>query len=539
MDARTEAVLKLLLCVGAVAVLARRQLSPGGLANDRAGGRLVLAAVVAVLAYTNFGQFNGWPPLHQRELFHYFLGSKYSPELRHDGLYVASMGAQFERHPELSAQPQMRDLRTQRIVPLAALEGQFGEVRGRFSDTRWRQFVADHDYFVGAAGPYPLNLFRLDHGYNPSPTWTCLARVFASWLPARDGSFLFLASLDLLLMGALCFGIFEVFGGRIAAMVVLLLGLGAPWRYDWIGGAFLRADWLAALGLGICALARERFALAGGLIGYAAMVRIFPAAFLVGPACVALRQWMQGHPPLWFLRLAAGVFAALTIGLVAGSLSGNGFAAWPAFLENLAVYRERLPTNGIGLESALVMDRAVAVQNETGRSVTEQDMDWEAATQQAARERRPLIIAAASLLIAMALAAMWKRPPHEAAVLGSTLLFATLSMASYYWIVLALVPLAGETWLPTAAVLAFSACVFGMILATHEQLALTYGAASWALLLVFALWLTPWSVGPLRSIGNALGSRRRDANSGAGSPPPRQAIGRRGAKRAPGGRRSR
>ena len=79
MDAPTEAVIKLLLCVGAIAVLARRHLRPGKLSVDRAGVVLVMAAVIAGLAYTNFGQFNRWPPLHTRELFHYFLGSKYYP----------------------------------------------------------------------------------------------------------------------------------------------------------------------------------------------------------------------------------------------------------------------------------------------------------------------------------------------------------------------------------------------------------------------------------------------------------------------------
>lgn len=509
MGAQTEAVLKLILCVGAVAVLARRHLSPGKLGANRAGAWLVLAAVVAALAYTNFGRFHGWPPLHKRELFHYFLGSKYYAELKHDGLYVASMGAQWQNHPELSVQPQMRDLRTNRVVPLAALEGQFLEVRERFDDARWRQFVADHDYFVSAEGQHQLTLFRLDHGYNPSPTWSFLARLFSTWMPAGTGAFLFLASLDLLLMGALCFGIVAVYGGRIGAMVVLLLGLGAPWRYDWIGGAFLRADWLAALGLGICALKRERFALAGGLIGYAAMVRIFPAAFLVGPAWVALRQWTEGNPPGWFLRFAAGGLAAVTIGFVAGGLSGNGFSAWPEFLENLVAYRERLPANGISLENAILADRAVSVADEASTSMIERDLAWESATEQAARERRPLVFAASLLLIALTLAAMWNRPPHEAAVLGSALLFGTLSMASYYWIVLALVPLAGGLWLPTAAVLGFSAFVFGMILTTNEQLAMTYGAASWALLLLFAVWMVPWSLESLRSIANAVGRRSR------------------------------
>ena len=247
MDEQTEAIIKLFLCVAAVVVLARRHLRPGKLGAKHAGALLVVAAVVAGLAYTNFGRFNGWPPLHGRELFHYFLGSKYYPELKHDGLYVASMSAQYQSHPEFQVQPNMRDLRTNRIVPLQSLEGHYRQIRDRFEDTRWNQFVVDHGFFATPEDYYRLTLFRLDHGYNPSPTWSFVARLFSTRMQAGNHTFLFLASLDFLLMGAMCFGIFRVYGGRVGTMVVLLLGLGAPWRYDWIGGAFLRADWLAAL----------------------------------------------------------------------------------------------------------------------------------------------------------------------------------------------------------------------------------------------------------------------------------------------------
>ena len=45
-------------------------------------------------------------------------------------------------------------------------------------------------------------------------------------------------------------------------------------RFDWVGGAFLRQDWLAAVGIGVCMLRRERFALAGALFAYGAMVPV-------------------------------------------------------------------------------------------------------------------------------------------------------------------------------------------------------------------------------------------------------------------------
>lgn len=508
MDPQTEATIKLLLCIGALVVLARRHLLlPGKIDADRAGTLLMVAAVVAGFAYTNFGLFQRWPPLHTRELFHYFLGSKYYAELEHDGLYVASMTAQFESHPELEVQALMRDLETHEILPIQSFEHRHEEVRARFDDDRWAQFVADHDYFVTPEGVQELGVYRLDHGYNPSPTWTFVARLFSTHLQASDATFLFLASLDLLLMGAMCFAIFKTYGGRVAAMVVLLLGLGAPWRYGWIGGAFLRADWLAAVGLGICALKRERFVLAGGLIGYAAMVRIFPIAFLVGPTVVALRQWRAGERPLWLLRLAAGALTAATVGFGVGTLTGNGPGVWRVFFENISVYRENRPTNGIGLEDALLADRAASIRAETNNAVEGGKTLWTMRMDELARERRPLILAALVLLVVLALVSMWSRPPPEAAVLGAVLLFAGLSMACYYWIMLALVPLAGALWLPTAGVLGVNVLMYDMLTGTPTR-EKVYGACSFALFVFWLLWLVPWAMKTLRPFVAAARARK-------------------------------
>jgi hypothetical protein len=73
-------------------------------------------------------------------------------------------------------------------------------------------------------------------------------------------------------------------------------------------------------------------------------------------------------------------------------------------------------------------------------------------------------------------------------------------MASYYWIVLALVPLVGTLAWPTASVLAFSAFVYGMIWLADEQLRTTYGAASWVLLLLLVAWLGSLARETLRSL---------------------------------------
>ena len=51
-----------------------------------------LLAVLSVACYFNFGQFRfHGQSLHDHEQFHFFLGSKYLPELRYDAIYDAAL----------------------------------------------------------------------------------------------------------------------------------------------------------------------------------------------------------------------------------------------------------------------------------------------------------------------------------------------------------------------------------------------------------------------------------------------------------------
>ena len=52
--------------------------------------------------------------VHHWEQFHYFLGSKYFPEVGYDGIYVASLAAERELDLGHGVQSHMRDLQDQR-----------------------------------------------------------------------------------------------------------------------------------------------------------------------------------------------------------------------------------------------------------------------------------------------------------------------------------------------------------------------------------------------------------------------------------------
>ncbi len=490
MDVRTEILVKGALCLLALGVVVWRHVRARGLKAEHAGQLLTLMAMAAIVAYPNFGRFHGRTAVHQWEQFHYFLGSKYFPELRYDGLYSASLEAERELDMGRPLQDHARDLRTNEMVPTGQLVAHGREVRQRFSAERWRAFVEDTRYFL-ATNSYPyITRIRSDHGYNPTPAWTFTARLFSRFVVASDVSLSALAWLDPLLLAAVFVVVFRTYGSRAGCLALIVVGLGYPWRFDWVGGALLRHDWLAAVTLAVCLIRRQRYAVAGGLIGYAAMVRVFPAGFLIGPCVVAVRDLVERRSAAWFVRLSAGVAIGITLCLVAGCLTGIGAAAWPLFLDDLEKHHGTWLTNNVGLENVLLYDLATMRREDVNWSWSEPWLLWQEKMNRLADERRPLLLAASALFLAVVAGAAWRWSPAEAATLGVAVAFGVVPLTCYYWVMLLLIPLGRGRWLATAGWLGINVGLFALHLLT-PAFETIYGLMSWALLFFFLAWLGP------------------------------------------------
>lgn len=501
MSEQIELLIKAGLCVLALLAILWRILSSGKLAPERAGWPLLVLAAAAAFAWINFGVFHGRSAIHHWEQFHYFLGSKYAPEVRYDGLYDASLAAESEIAGALR-QPYTRDLRSNAIVPTATLLPRAQEIRNRFTPARWRAFVADSRYFLQANQPDYYDQFRLDHGYNPTPTWTFVARLFSRNTPASRTHFTWLGGLDLLLLATMFFAVFRTYGTRAGSLALIVFGLGYPWRYYWVGGAFLRHDWLAAVGIGLCLLKRGRAFGAGALFGYAAMVRLFPLAFLLGLPVVAAREFLRGEKPRWFARLCAGVAAAVVVGGLAGGLAGTGPGAWRDFAGNLSKHSRSWLANDVGLNYVVLCDPAALGRGGADFHRPERWHLWENQMTERVQRRRWILLGLQAGFLALVAAALWNCRAHEASLLGAALIFILLAPTCYYWSLLALLPLARERWWPTAVWLAINVGLIGLSLLTQAH-DVIYGAMSWALALLFLVWcirealsLAPASCGP-------------------------------------------
>jgi hypothetical protein len=506
-----EVWIKGVLCLVAVPVVlwadrAGRQHSP-----RRAGPLLVLTALIAAATYYNFGAFHGRGYVHYWEQFHYYLGSKYFPELGYDGLYAASLAAQRETRPEIEVQPWVRDLRTNEVVSAYRVLAHSPEVVARFSPGRWRHFTADHDHFLTHVGWGYLQDIRKDHGYNPTPAWTFVARLLDRALPASAENLALLGALDPLLLAVLFAFLFATYGSRVGCLCLVVFGLGYPWRFDWIGGAFLRMDWLVAIGIAVCLMRRERYRWAGALVAYASMVRIFPAVFLLGPGVLAVRALVRREDLRWAWRFAQGFLLSVVLCAAAGALAGRGVGAWSEFASNLEKHQGTWLTNNVGLENVVLYDVDTVTRKDVDWSLPEPWLRWQHKMDRLLAERRTGIYALAVLYLGVVAAASWRARRDESLVLGIGAVFALALLTCYYWAMLLLVPIRSDKH-GAAVLLALSAALCAVHLATPPSFEMVYGVMSWALALLAWAWLGPDAVATPR---DALRRMKRPSSASA------------------------
>jgi hypothetical protein len=426
MSEALEAIVKLLALGAAIAILTWLARAAAAPARRR---RVVIGlAVLGGLGYVNFGRFHtDGSPLHVWDQFHYVLGSKYYPELGYDGLYAATLAARAEAQPDLRPPPRVRDLRTGEVVP--TLPAPFvAEVHGRFSPARWSEFRDDATRFL-----LRDDLF-LDHGYLPTPARTAVERLFTSHLGFRTRTVALYATLDFLLLALAGFAIHRAFGLEALAAAALLFGLGYCSRYYWVGGAFLRQDWLALLIVAAAALRLGRAGLAGAALAYAAWARVFPGLALLPLGLFALARWRAGQSSDGQNRrfaLAFGVGSLVM--LAAGCLAGRGAAAWLDWFGQISRHGGTIVPNAIGLRVPL----SASLANLRGDLVDPQSLyDYArvaADFAQRGHARWPLVAVAVILLSALALRRAWRAPdPATALAAAVGLIYALFTPTCYY-----------------------------------------------------------------------------------------------------------
>ena len=398
---------------------------------------LLLLSAVSVGAFYNLGkpQFfdhkqKAPSVVHHYDMRVYFPAAKYFEELKYDGLYLASVASYAEEHGGLDTrvveQTSLRDLRSHQMVQVPQVRQEIEEISARFSSARWQEFKVDMSYFWQTMGTNGYLGSLRDHGGNATPVWLALVYLMYGSAQASNVVLLLGGLLDPLLLLGFFVCAWRTFGARTACLALIVFGANEFYMFgsNW-AGATLRNDWMVYLGLGVCALAKDRYRLGGALLALSALIRAFPAFTLLAlglPVALWLVQQRRarGHWPswkmfkkeqAWFLHTALGASIAVLV-LGAASSMILGWDAWPLWLQKISSFTASPHVNHLGLLS-------VVAGSQSNQAIV-------------LAQRMPFYFIAQVLFFVLALWVSSTRRPHQVALLGLLLMPVFLYPANYY-----------------------------------------------------------------------------------------------------------
>ncbi len=387
---------------------------------------LVLATTASVLAYFNFGRFQGsWGLVHRWEQFHFYMGSKYLTEIGYDNIYRASIVAVAERTQRFPP-GRMRDPISFEIVSTQIPADEALAVRARFSPERWKEFQHDLHFFI--TNKLPGRKVLIDHGNTGSPAWAIFASGFTELFGANRLAVNIYALLDPVLLL-----VFFVFARRVfdlpTACAAACICLLAPRAYSYLGGSLLRLDWLFAAGMSLCLLQAGRFKSAGGFLGYAVLSKPFCAVIALALGAhfvydaIATRRIERDNANLVITAVLVAVAVALFSSLL------FGWEIWPRYVERIDTTLTEGYYNGQFSLRDVVLQFAGGDLSPVPKAIA-------AAT---THPSDALILWVARIAVGGALLAMSvRKEPMFSFGTGVFLIFAFLVTNVYYWQMLAL-----------------------------------------------------------------------------------------------------
>lgn len=424
-------------------------------------------ALLSALAWFDFAPLRALRTLHDWELYHHFIGGKYLRELGYTRLYDCTLIADDESGFEIpAAQRPIRRLATNRVEMGAGVVADPDACKRHFTPERWDAFREDVRWFRERATPRRWAAALNDHGFNATPAWAIAGTTLANLGPASDARMHALASIDPLLLAAMwaaaCWG----FGWRTAAVALIFWGTNELGRAAWIGGAFLREDWLAATVVGLALLRRGRAAAAGAALTVATLLRVFPgflvAAFALRAAIGCWRRRSVRLPPSE-LRFALGCAAALALVVPLSAAATGSFDIWREFADNSRKHLATPLTNFMGLKTVAAFSPAATVLRVRDFSLPDPYTPWHEA-QRASFERRAGWFWAAVVAFGALLAVAVVREEEWAApILGTGLVVIAAQIGSYYYALLSVYGLLGARREPAPiGLLLLSACTWAI-----------------------------------------------------------------------------
>lgn len=391
-----------------------------------------LALVVFAKAY-GFFLWNHPNGIQTHDAYHYYLNSKYFPELGYFELYTCTVAA-FAEGAEGPRNARIRDLRNPRKQLLIDASAIGPRCNGAFSPERWRDFRADLRWFQESLFKWQWKNLLNDHGYNPSPIWTLIGRPVASLFPASDGSMRLLARIDLVLVVVSLGFVGWAFGFETLCLAALVFALNPLHRYAWIGDAFLRYAWLSSSIIGLCLLRKEKHFGAGVMLALASLLRLFPLFFIATYGLWELRRWLRERSFSPGLRsFSIGVVAtSIVLPALAVPVNGRGPRVLVEFAENIGPWSKLQADNTVGLRPLLSYTRKKPEPELVGGVKKRTKEGRQRVKDEAFAARRVPYYGMLAILLLLLWRAVGRGSAWEAAALGFVPMLTLVTLPAYY-----------------------------------------------------------------------------------------------------------
>ncbi|MBN2526631.1 MAG: hypothetical protein JXR76_09565 [Deltaproteobacteria bacterium] len=327
-------------------------------------------AAMGTLNYVSFSHIAGGNALDEYDLMHYYVVPKYFDELGYYNLLPALIIADDEtghRHCGRSTRKYLhQDPVDYARRPISYALSMKDEIKSRFTEDRWQQFVHDTMFLQRYVRPMPCKLWRqllLDHGFNGTPVWMLFARPLAQLIPVE--SIRIITMFDVLWVLSALLAVGWAFGPRVGAFAWLFLTVSYSLRWPTVGWAMLRYDWISSIIIGLCMLKKKKYIESGGFFAFATTLRYFPGIWLFGIAAKGVhalvtnkdipvnRIWQRVPRKYW--QMALGFFAVTGV-LVTASIAVDGTATFKQSFENMQAHVQphNLSSRRMGMAIAAV-----------------------------------------------------------------------------------------------------------------------------------------------------------------------------------------
>jgi hypothetical protein len=228
----------------------------------------------------------------------------------------------------------------------------------------------------------------------------------------------------------------------LVALVFFLCTFSGRWPV--LGSALLRFDWLVALVGAVVCLRRDRHGLAGGLLMYATLNRVFPGIFALPYVVRLVRDtWRRRGLAAEHKRFIAGAVVVL-VGIGGGAVAVYGVDAYRDAAINLKLHGspESYSSHRVGLGDALLYrgERTRRELNDNGGIQGKREQLW---------DLHPYLRAVGFLAIAFVVVVSWRSraPVYRLLWLGVFPLFClTNPQINYYNLRLLLILFHAERW---------------------------------------------------------------------------------------------